>query len=316
MESRASHLTVGAIALLLICSVPALLLWFNKPSEQELVDYHVRFRDSVAGVYVGSSVLFGGIPIGHVTAVRIDPGDSSLARVDIAVDAAAPIYSDSKATLRLEGISGNFLVDISRGGRMRSERLAPGSEIVARHSPIHRMFVGFSEMADKGDLLMAEVSAIFSAQNASMANQILANITKLRLQLAAKAPAFDNLRAQSSAAIAQFNQTGVEFQQTSVDVERLTADASAVRDEIQKLASALRGPLANFGAFIGENQQGVVYFWNNGFSQWAPMLAELHRVGANVSRLLTEIKQDPARFFFSDPEAQGFVPPPTTSEHH
>lgn len=317
MESRASHLTVGAITLLLICSVPALLLWFSAPNGQNLVDHYVRFQDSVAGVRVGSSVLFGGIPIGHVTAVRIDPTDSSLARVDIAVDAAAPIYSDSKATLRLEGISGNFLVDISRGGRMRSEKLGPGTEIASRYSPIHRMFLGFSEMVNKGGLLMAQVDAFFNAHNVSMVDQILANIAKLRLQLAAKGPAIDNLRAQGVTAIAQFNQTWIEFQQTGTEIERLSSVAAAAKDQLQKLASALRGPLANFGAFVEENRPGVENFWNNGFSQWPPMLAEIHRVGANVSRLLTEIKQDPARFFFSDPESQGYVPPPpSTSEHH
>ncbi len=318
MESRASHLTVGAIALLVICSVPALLLWFSNPSGQKLVDHYIRFQDTVAGVNVGSSVLLGGIPIGHVTAVRIDPSDSSLARVDVAIDAAAPIYSDSKATLRLEGISGNFLVDISRGGRMRSEKLGPDTEIAARYSAIHRMLVGFSEMTNKGELLMAQVDAFFNARNVSMADQILANIAKLRLQLAARGPVIDNLRAQGIASIAQFNQTWIEFQQTGTEIERLSSVGAAAKDQLQKLASALRGPLANFGAFIGENQQGVVYFWNNGFSQWAPMLAEIHRVGANASRLLTEIKQDPARFFLSDPEAQGYVPPPppSTSEHH
>src|SRR5882724_7716467 len=129
MEARASHVAVGVLVLLLICSALGLLIWSSKSTKQNLVEHYVRFRDSVAGLNVGNSVLFGGIPMGHVTAVGIDPHNSSLARVDISVDGAAPIYSDSKATMLSRGISGNVVIDISRGGRTRSRRLKPGEEI-------------------------------------------------------------------------------------------------------------------------------------------------------------------------------------------
>src|ERR1700687_760328 len=115
MEVRTSHLAVGAFMLLLVCSIPALLIWSSKSTEQNPVEYYIRFVSSVAGLEVGSNVLLGGIPIGRVTAVRVDPQNTSLARVDISVDGAVPIYSDSKATMELQGISSVVLVAISRG---------------------------------------------------------------------------------------------------------------------------------------------------------------------------------------------------------
>jgi phospholipid/cholesterol/gamma-HCH transport system substrate-binding protein len=316
MEVRANHLAVGALTLLLICSVPALLFWFSKPTGQNLVEHYVRFKDSVARVNVGSSVLFGGIPIGHVTAVRIDPHDSSLARVDVSVDGAVPIYSDSKAALRLEGISGNFLIDISRGGRERSHRLEPGAEIAARYSPFRRLFLDFPEMVRKGDLLIERVSAFVNDHNAALANHILANIAKLRIQFANDASAIKSLRADADNAVAQFNQAWVEFQLARGNIDRLTAVAKAMSEEIRKLASALRGPAANFSDFVEENRRPVEDFWNNGFSQWSPMIAEIHRVGKSLDRLWTEMRRDPARFFFTDRTQQGFEPPPSISEHH
>lgn len=316
MEVRANHLAVGALTLLLICSVPALLFWFSKPTENNFVAHYIRFKDPVAGVNVGSSILFGGIPIGHVTAVRIDPDDSSLARVDVSVDGTMPIYSDSKATLRLEGISGRVLVDISRGGRERSHRLEPGTEIASRYSPFRRLLLGLPEMVRKGDLLIERVSAFINDQNASLANHILANVAKLRIQFANDAPVIASLRTDTDNAVVQFNQAWAEFQLARGNVDRLAAAATASSEEFQKLTSALRGPAANFSDFVGENRRPVQDFWSNGFSQLSPMIAEIHRVGTSLDRLWTEMRRDPARFFFTDRTQQGFEPPPSIGEHH
>src|ERR1700756_3675051 len=100
METKASHIAVGAFVLLLLFGGLGFVIWVNKFSEQGAVaDHYARFVGSVAGLNVGSNVLFGGIPIGRVMQVRVDPQDSSLARVDISVAADAPIRKDSQATL-------------------------------------------------------------------------------------------------------------------------------------------------------------------------------------------------------------------------
>src|ERR1700686_498819 len=125
MEPRASHFAVGALVLLIVCSLPVLALWSSKSTRLGLVDHYIRFTGTVAGLEVGSNVLLGGIPIGHVTALRVDPQNSLSARIDISVDGAAPIYSDSRATMQLQGLS-NIYIDISRGGGAGSRRLGPG----------------------------------------------------------------------------------------------------------------------------------------------------------------------------------------------
>src|SRR5579863_7049310 len=104
METRASHIAVGAFVMLLLLGGFGFVIWVNKFSERAVtVTHFVRFTGSVQGLNTGSAVLFGGIPIGHVTAINVDPQDSSLARVDMSVNAGAPIRTDSIATLELQG---------------------------------------------------------------------------------------------------------------------------------------------------------------------------------------------------------------------
>jgi phospholipid/cholesterol/gamma-HCH transport system substrate-binding protein len=280
MEARVSHLAIGALMLLLVCSISALLVWSSKSTEQNPAEHYIRFAGSVAGLDVGSSVLLGGIPIGRVTSVRTDPQDTSLARVDISVNGAAPIYSGSKATMELQGISGNVLVDISRGGRMHDRRLRPGEEIAA------------------------------------VADHILANIEKLRIQIATETPAFNSIVAESNDAAVQIRRAWEEFQQESRSIDPLKAAAKAAQKETQDLTSNFSGIETNLSQFIEDNRQPIHDFSSSGYSQISPMISELHQLGRNLERLWTEVRQDPARFFLTDREQQGFVPPPSTSRHH
>jgi len=316
MEARVSHLAIGALMLLLVCGIPALLVWSSKSTEQNPVEHYIRFAGSVAGLDVGSSVLLGGIPIGRVTSVRTDPQDTSLARVDISVNGAAPIYSGSKATMERQGISGNVLVNISRGGRMHDRRLKPGEEIVARYSPFAKLLAELPQMEARGNLLLDRASTFINAQDASVADHILANIEKLRIQIATETPAFNSIVAESNDAAVQIRRAWEEFQQESRSIDQLKAAAKAAQKETQDLTSNFSKIETNLGQFIEDNRQPIHDFSSSGYSQISPMISELHQLGLNLERLWTEVRQDPARFFLIDREQQGFVPPPSTSRHH
>src|SRR5262249_44374091 len=145
METRASHIAVGAFVLVLMCAALGFVIWVGHFSEKvATARYIVRFSGSVAGLDVNSNVLFGGIPVGQVTSVQVDPDNSSLARVDVSVRADTPIRTDSEATLDMQGITGGVLVEISRG-TSRGKRLKEGSEIQSGYSTLERLLTGAPE---------------------------------------------------------------------------------------------------------------------------------------------------------------------------
>src|ERR1700730_17615787 len=116
METRASNIAVGTFVLVLIVGAIGFIFWVGRFADRTATSsYYARFAGSVAGLDVGSNVLFGGIPIGHVTSIAVDPVETSLARVDVSVDASVPIREDSQAVLALQGITGGVLVEVSRG---------------------------------------------------------------------------------------------------------------------------------------------------------------------------------------------------------
>src|SRR5215467_192919 len=114
METRASHIAVGAFVLILLFGGLGFLIWVGHFSERVIeTHYFTRFSGSVAGLDVNSNVLFGGIPVGHVTSVEVDPQDSSLARVDMLVKADTPIRTDSVATLAMRATTSGVMSQIS-----------------------------------------------------------------------------------------------------------------------------------------------------------------------------------------------------------
>jgi phospholipid/cholesterol/gamma-HCH transport system substrate-binding protein len=86
METRAKHITVGAFVLSSVLAIAFFVFWLARfEGEARYYNYYARFSGSVSQLRVDSTVLFGGIPVGRVIDVRIDPENSELARVDLAV---------------------------------------------------------------------------------------------------------------------------------------------------------------------------------------------------------------------------------------
>ncbi len=74
METRARHLAVGGFVLVLVVCAGLFAIWVAKfRGEVTYLPYYTRFGGSVSQLRIDTTVLFGGIPVGRITDVRIDP---------------------------------------------------------------------------------------------------------------------------------------------------------------------------------------------------------------------------------------------------
>src|SRR5215475_11033448 len=218
METRASHIAVGAFVLILLFGGLGFLIWVGHFSERVIeTHYFTRFSGSVAGLDVNSNVLFGGIPVGHVISVEVDPQDSSLARVDMLVRADTPIRTDSVATLAMQGITGGVLVEFSRGTKSAA-RLKPGSEIPSAYSSLERLLSGAPELITKATALVDRASTFLSPDNSAALAQTLANLDHLTAQLANSSDRFDGLLTEVDTAVKQVTVTAVSIQKLADDL--------------------------------------------------------------------------------------------------
>lgn len=97
-------------------------------------DVSARF-DSASGLRAGADVELAGVPVGRVTAIRLDPDPMrSQAIVDIKLNQNLHLSDDSIASIKTSGLIGDKYISLSRGGS--ETEIRPGGTITETESPV------------------------------------------------------------------------------------------------------------------------------------------------------------------------------------
>nr|WP_298689086.1 MlaD family protein [uncultured Dongia sp.] len=304
METRARHLAVGSFVLLLLAGAFVFILWAAKFQGQVSYNiYYARFTGSVAQLRVDSTVNFGGIPVGRVTDVRIDPQDSALARVDFVVRAGTPLRVDSQATLELQSIAGGVGMSLSRGTSDKP-LLPPGSEVPAVASALERLTRQAPDLIAKIDRIANNLNAMLSRENQQALTDTLNNLRDLSQGLKDRTPAIDAFLADSDAAMKSVGVAGDEFRVLATDLQKTLGpaarEAQKAVDAFEKMAKSFEKTSEQMNALVAENREPLRQFSGTALYEATDLLAQMRELVASMARISQELERDPARFFLSD----------------
>jgi len=313
METRASHVAVGAFVLLLLVGGLGFTVWIGKYSEHmSLARHFVRFLESVQGVVVGGNVLFGGIPIGHVTAIGIDPQNTSMARIDFTCDASVPIRSNSVATLEAQGFTGGVEVEVSRGSE-DATLIKDGEEIPTRYTTIQHLLTGAPELVARGNELIDNAQKFLTAENIAAAGRIMANIQQFKALVVVNSEQISATLDQVAAAAKQFSNTNAAFRDLGADLQargaRLRAQIDSASPDIRTLSSLVTIVTNSINRLFEENRQPIDQFTTTGLYELPAMIAAVDVVVRTVKRISAEIAQDPTQYFLQDRQSGYQIPP-------
>src|SRR5215472_7238893 len=108
METRANYLVIGLFTLGVIAGGFGFVYWFNTiGGAGERASYRIVFEGSVSGLHTGAAVLFNGIRVGEVTALKLDPAAPR--------DVIALVAVDKAVSLEYQGVTGVASIAL-RGG--------------------------------------------------------------------------------------------------------------------------------------------------------------------------------------------------------
>src|SRR5205807_347827 len=82
---------------------------------------HRAYFKFAGGVQAGAPVRYGGMLVGKVRRVRVDPGNSTRIEIELTVDRDAPLKTDSVAKISTLGPLTDNYIEITTG----SEQAAP-----------------------------------------------------------------------------------------------------------------------------------------------------------------------------------------------
>jgi phospholipid/cholesterol/gamma-HCH transport system substrate-binding protein len=129
MEPDKRYFLEGSFILVLALAMGLAFVWLSRSGRSDDVVYRIHFAESVSGLSVGDPVKFHGVDVGSVKAMALDARDSRLVEVDVRLSKDAPVKTDTKASLKLKGITGVVLIELnggSPGAKSLVEATAPG----------------------------------------------------------------------------------------------------------------------------------------------------------------------------------------------
>lgn len=305
MEPRAHHVLIGVFTLLVATAAVLFSLWLTKAGrDAETRDYEIVFLEGVRGLSRGSAVQYNGLRVGEVRSLRLDPTDLQRVRAEVTIQAAIPIYEDTRARLALAGITGQSVIELS-GGTPNSALLAATDGgppvIVASPSPLAQLMAGGEELMSKISNLLDNANHFLSDENSQSITTTLHQLETLMGQLSRAGEGVPELVSQLSTASQQAASL-LKSTQGLVDKQGTQAMNAIQKsmDDFSRATQSLDKLVRDNAAAVGRGAQGL--------TEIEPTLRELRQALAGLRAITSRLNDNPAGYLLGRDKLQEFTP--------
>jgi phospholipid/cholesterol/gamma-HCH transport system substrate-binding protein len=240
METRANHLWVGAVSLVLLAALAAFIIWLGRLSNGDQNEYDIFFKQSVDGLARGSEVSFSGVPAGQIKTIELWPKDPEFVRVRVRIDDTVPILQGTTASIQ-GSFTGVSTIQLDGAVRGAPAIVEPGPEgvpvIPTRRGGLGELLSNAPLLLERLATLTERLTLMLSDKNQASIEGILANTERLSGNLADSSPRIDRTMAELQGTLRQASRALAGF-------EKLTGSADkALNEEGANLAQQLRSTL-------------------------------------------------------------------------
>jgi len=285
METRANYALVGFFTVLVMLASFGFVYWMAKyGSSGEMTQLVVRIPGSANGLSVGSPVRFNGIPYGVVRRLDIDRSSPNFVIAQTDVRSDAPIYTDTAATLEIEGLTGGAYIELKGGtptnvnilDRASSENaiavieadpsgvtnlLATADEILSRANRVIGEVEGFVKDARTPLTETLKNTQAFTEalkQNADGIDDFLESVASLTDTVKSLSGRIDTALGAAEDLLRSIDPEKIDRILASVDT--VTSEVASASGDITKTLESLRGAaekFESFGASAGKTLEKV-----------------------------------------------------------
>lgn len=268
--------TEAKVGIFVLVSMGILLGSVYYVTQRQMRGAHVPYKTYLryaGGLEPGADVLFGGIKVGNVTAVRWDPQDPTRIEIDMNVLEGTPLNANSVAKLGSVTIVTSPVISISAGSN-DAPRLPPGGVVPSQESisidDTQRKFVA---VADSARTLLDSVHKDVDELTGD-AHQLIANLS-------------DMSGKPNQQRVASILQNADEM------ISRISPKIDQIADQVQKLTTEADGAIAKVGPLM-DNANATVSNANDTItSVREPLetdLAEIRKTLEQTRSLLSDVQ--------------------------
>ena len=253
-EAKVGAFVLGCFSILAF----TLIHLVNAEFSGHTVPYRTYLRYA-GGLEPGASVLFGGINVGKVTAVRPAPSDPTKIEILLDVGQDTPVNEKSVAKLGLVSVMSGAALSITTGGN-DARRLPPGSTISSQEAASLDEIAGkMAVVADnanglitqaRGELegisgnarsLLVNLNSVTGKPNQQRIRSVLDNVNEM---LATERPKIDRLT----------DQLNVLSQHADNTIQNVNGTVSDVREPIRRDLADLQSTLLQARQLLSDMQ--------------------------------------------------------------
>lgn len=236
--------------------------------------YRIVFEGSVMGLQRGADVHFNGVRVGTVHKIAIDQNNIENVDIDIEVDASVPVKTDTKATLRLAGITGLKVIDL-RDGTSAAPRLAANGQIPVGKSTL-------DELEEQGKKIVEQTQRLMDKANdiAVEAEKVVTNLGSLT----------------------DPSQMGALIEQTKHTAANLASASASLRGLVDENRASLKASLASVELAAKRAAELI----DNG--QLRSAVSDLRQASRSFKELARDVRQKPSRLLYSNPAPDRKLP--------
>lgn len=268
------------------------------------VPHHAYFKFA-GGVQAGAPVRFGGLMVGKVEGVRVDPGNSTRIEIDFLVERSTPVKTDSIAKITTLGPLTDNYIEITTGSE-HARRLPPGAEIRSAEP------FGLPQLGDAVEAMLPGVQQALVKVNSSLdglqvtlarANDLLND--RNRGAVAHSLSNVDGLLSETRPKVSEsltrlngmLNDAQPKVSASLSNVQDLTNRLSPLLEDIEKVSARAQETLAHLDATLVENRADVrasVTTLRDALAKSTLLLGHLNQTldqnSANIDELLDNIR--------------------------
>ncbi|MBD3807243.1 MAG: MCE family protein [Epsilonproteobacteria bacterium] len=238
MESKNNTFLIGFFVLSLTTALVLFLIWMGRiGTDRNFTEYRTYMRESVAGIQDDSTVRYMGVDVGQITEIKINPKNSEEVELVMKIKNDTPIKTDTKAELKVFGLTGLTFVELS-GGTNKAPALKPDKQgkriIQSKKSQIALITDSIATLSEKSSVALDGLNKILNDKNAK-------NIEKTLDNLAQATSEMKELRVELSALIEKTSKTEDKISASTVDTMHKVGNASvALKDSAKKFDVVIR----------------------------------------------------------------------------
>lgn len=256
METRANHVWVGAVTLILLAALAAFIIWIARLGEGSQHEYDIFFKQSVDGLAKGTGVSYAGVPAGQIKDIELWTKDPNFVRVRVRIDDKIPILQGTVATIQgsFTGVSNIQLNGGVRGAPPIKEPGPNGVPVIpTKAGGLGALLNNAPLLLERLTTLTERLTLLLSDQNQASISNILANTDRLTGNLADASPkvqrTLDELQItlrQAGATLATFEKVGNSANQLlGEDGQSLAAELRRTLRSAQGAVDELKGTLSD-----------------------------------------------------------------------